>query len=148
MPPSTTIDDAHNGGSEPGSYATALRDTKPMRAKDLSETQIQRAIIDDARKRGLFVHHSPNGAVLQGNKKQRGRQMEILKANGLAVGFPDLILLDHSGRTGFVEVKRQKGGKLSQAQEDVRDWMAETGHNWALASEPDALGDILRDWGW
>ena len=50
----------------------------------------------------------PNGAVLAGNPRQRGMQMNKLKATGLKVGAPDLMIF-HDGCFYAIELKAGDG---------------------------------------
>ena len=71
----------------------------------------------------------PNGAVLAGNSQRRAIQMSNLKANGLRVGVPDLMLaVPRGGFNGlFVEMKRV-GGKTSDAQLEYHALLREQGY--------------------
>jgi hypothetical protein len=66
-----------------------------------------------------FLISIPNGSVLAGDPGQRARQMNKLKATGLRVGAYDLFLAypvpPFSGL--WIEMKTQKGGQVSDAQE-------------------------------
>jgi len=68
--------------------------------------------------RDFIIFSIPNGATLKGNEHQRARQMNGLKASGLLVGTPDLCLLLPNGKSLFIEMKREKGGRLSVHQKE------------------------------
>jgi hypothetical protein len=53
----------------------------------------------------------------------------VLKADGAREGASDFILL-HSGLTRFCEMKRTKGGKLSEEQKKFRDDVRTAGGIW------------------
>jgi hypothetical protein len=64
----------------------------------------------------VLCHHSPNGAHLAGVGSAKFKQMGALKGDGLKPGFPDLILLWPVAKGCFIEVKREKTGKVSPEQ--------------------------------
>lgn len=64
----------------------------------------------------VLVHHSPGGAHLAGSSTARFKQMGALKGDGLKPGFPDLICLWSRARGAFIEVKREKTGRVSPEQ--------------------------------
>ncbi len=89
----------------------------------------------------------PNGAVLAGDKTRRAIQMMELKAEGLRPGFPDLIVFNNRGQVGFMEIKTE-GGKLSQTQNQVRNWMLRDGHKYAVVRSVDDAKETIAEWGW
>ena len=82
----------------------------------MSEHQQQAAVIDWFRKQYPKIEGClwaiPNGAILAGNKQQRARQMNYLKAEGFKPGVSDLFLMVSSGEYNglFIEMK-DKGKK-------------------------------------
>lgn len=64
----------------------------------------------------VLVHHSPNGAHLAGVGSAKFKQMGALKGDGLKPGFPDLIMLWPVAKGCFIEVKREKTGRISPEQ--------------------------------
>jgi len=111
------------------------------------ESDLQRAIREHLADRGYQSVSVPNGAVLRGDKAQRGRQMCNLKRDGLMVGFPDLLIYGHSGRVAHIEVKTPQG-KVSPAQEAVAAWLAQWGHKYALCRSVADVDGALLEWGW
>jgi VRR-NUC domain len=63
-------------------------------------------------------------------------------------GFPDLVVLGPDGRSGFIECKRPKSGRLSDEQQALKDRLDALGHVYALATAPDAWSKIKQQWGW
>ncbi len=62
---------------------------------------------------GTLIHSVPNGAALAGSPRLRAAQMTRLKDEGLEPGIPDL----HIPALGlWIEMKRQRGGRLSPEQ--------------------------------
>lgn len=128
-------------GSPPGSWADALK--KPKQ----SERMVQRAIRGYLTKIGFVSVHVPNGSVLAGDKAKRGRQMALLKGDGLIVGFPDLIVMGTNARIGFMEVKNE-GGKQSDNQKAVQEWMERDGHKYAVVRSIEDAAETISEWGW
>ena len=62
---------------------------------------------------------TPNGSYLAGNTGQRAAQINKLKRTGLLPGVSDLIIFEPRGQHSamFLEMKRNKGGKVSENQE-------------------------------
>lgn len=114
------------------------------------ERQIQRLIISYLAARGVWVHHSPNGAHLAGNSTARFKQSAALKADGSQPGFADLLLIKPSPggtRVAFLEVK-SRTGKLSPQQKAF----ATLCENWkmphAVVRSVDDCANCLKEWGW
>lgn len=114
------------------------------------ERVVQRGIITIAEASRCYAVHVPNGAHLAGDKLRRAKQMAALKRDGLRPGFPDLILIDRTSirRIGFVEVKRELGGVVSDDQERWADILRDLGFPYALLRQPEELVGTLREWGW
>ncbi len=111
------------------------------------ERQIQRSIRRYLTGLGYTSVAVPNGSQLAGGAVSRARQMSALKLDGLTVGFPDLIVFAPEGRVGFIEVKTE-GGRLSEAQANVRYWMTRDGHKHAVCRSIDDVTETLEKWGW
>ena len=80
----------------------------------------------------------PNGSVLAGDARARAIQMARLKATGLRVGFPDLMLclpmrLPHSPAMlfagMFVEMKKKGGKKPTPEQLSYHALLRDRGYN-------------------
>lgn len=86
----------------------------------LSERAVQRSILKlcGALMPDVFITHVPNGAHLAGSNIAKFKQMGALKGDGLKPGFPDLLCL-WSGGAALIEVKREKGGVISDAQKTL-----------------------------
>jgi len=75
---------------------------------------------------GVVVHHSPNGAHLAGSDTARFKQMGALLGDGMLRGWPDLAIYWDGGHL-LVEVKREKGGVVSDAQKALHERLSAIG---------------------
>jgi hypothetical protein len=117
------------------------------RKDGLSERQIQRQIVKTFRAMGIVVAHVPNGANLAGDSFARMKQSAALVADGVIVGFPDLILISRSGALGFLEIKRP-GGSVSADQERVAALMGSRSVPVAFVASLDDAMAAVKGWGW
>lgn len=82
-----------------------------------TEAVESRRLVAWLRAKGLDFFAIPNGAMIGGYNRYAA--VAQLKALGMLVGAPDYVLIDRAPRTGrpvAIEMKRQRGGKLSEAQ--------------------------------
>lgn len=108
---------------------------------DLNERQVQRLIIRDCARLfpTVLLAHVPNGAHLHGSAGP-------LLGDGMRPGFPDLVVLWNYG-VGFIEVKRSKGGKVSDVQEAMHATLTGLGHRVVVATSSDEAIAALHAWG-
>ena len=112
------------------------------------ESALQRSIRSYLARVGIDSVAVPNGAHLAGDRQARIRQMAAMKADGLRVGFPDLLLYPRRiTAIGHFEIKTE-GGKLSPAQTDCIAWLQGIGHRVAVVRSIDDARDTLTEWGW
>lgn len=86
------------------------------------EDQEQLALVNWLRFKGIRFHHSPNGGLRNAIVAKK------LKAQGVSPGFPDLIIfpvLASGLPILLVELKRQKGGTVSDSQREWIDYINE-----------------------
>jgi len=113
----------------------------------VTEDQLQKQVaqwLHIALPPGCVFHHSPNEGTRHVAFKQK------LKASGTRFGWPDLEIFvpaDQS-KTGlsssiFIELKRPKGGSLTQNQKQLRDELQLAGTNWGLARSLEQVHEIL-----
>jgi len=103
-----------------------------------SEDQITAAVIEHWRMFGV-----PGSLVASiPNKRAFGQA-------GLTRGLPDLLVLSPQlGRfTGYIEQKRKRGGRLSDAQLDIGKLLVERGVPYAVCRGRDEPIKILEAWG-
>ena len=111
------------------------------------EAALQRQIKAHLNAKGLWAVHVPNGAVLGGNKRQRAIQVNSLKADGMQVGFPDLLVYGGGRRLGHLEVKCE-GQKQSENQIKVQARIEAMGHKYAVVRSIADVDETLSEWGW
>lgn len=73
----------------------------------------------------VLIFAVPNGAHLAGGGGQRAAKMARMKAEGLVNGIPDLCVPEWRL---WIEMKRQRGGRVSPDQRDVHDYLRGIGH--------------------
>jgi hypothetical protein len=109
------------------------------------EDKIQEAVVAHLRERGVKGvewWHTPNGAVLGGN---RFAQMKALKRRGFRNGVFDLLLY-HRKELFCLELKAP-GGRPTEAQLEFRDGMAKQGAYTCIAEGLDEALMALDLWG-
>lgn len=109
------------------------------------EAPIQRAVVAYLRlvmPPACIVHHSPNEGVrggvrgvLDGKRKREAGQV---------AGFPDVVCVTYRGVL-FFEVKAE-GGRMSEAQKDIRRRIEAMGHRYAVVRSVDDVRESLTEW--
>lgn len=112
-----------------------------------AESIVQQAIRLQIKALGFDSVSVPNGGHLAGGAAARARQVAAMKRDGMRVGFADLIVLGSNGRVGFIEVKRE-GTYQSKVQKECQQWLADLGHNYAVARSAQDVQDIFKAWSW
>lgn len=85
--------------------------------------------------------HIPNGG-------RRGKiEAARLKKMGVKAGVPDIEIIAEGGRSHFMELKREKGGRLSDAQIAMRQLLIAVGCPWAEARTLEEVKAALDAWG-
>lgn len=79
---------------------------------------------------------------------ERASEIERMKlaAEGVDPGVPDIVVVLHEGRSGWIELKSESG-TLTENQKRWRDLLIERGHQWALCRSLREIEDALREWG-
>jgi len=106
--------------------------------REPSEDQITAAVVDHWRTLGI-----PGSLVASiPNKRAFGQA-------GLTPGMPDLLVLSPSlgDRTGYIELKRAHGGRLSDAQLIMRELFLMRRAPYAVCYGRDEPIEQLRKWG-
>ena len=96
----------------------------------------------------VVYHHSPNGAHLAGGGTARFKQVGALKGDGMQAGFPDILCLWPANRRGcLIEVKRAKGGVVSDAQKEMHERLAGAGWEVKIVTSPQEAYEHLKECG-
>ena len=109
----------------------------------MTEEAVHRAVIRHLEYRsapGVVWMHVPNG----GGRSRA--EAGVLKAMGTQPGVPD-ILAFRDGRCFGLELKRERGGRVSPAQAEMHTRLAEAGVEIAVAHGIDEAVDTLKQWG-
>jgi hypothetical protein len=112
-----------------------------------SERVVQRQIVKALRALGIVTAHCPNGSHLAGDSMARMKQSAALVADGVLVGFPDLLCISRTGALGFIEVKRE-GGRVSSDQERIIALLNTRSVPVAVVCTLDDALAAVRSWGW
>lgn len=113
-----------------------------------TERQVQRAILEMCGKLfpDVYIHHSPNGAYLGSNPRDRAIRGGALKGDGTKAGFPDLICLWDGGEA-YLEVKRPKGSAVSDDQKAAHERLRSIGKPVAVVKSPEDAHAFLKGCG-
>jgi hypothetical protein len=120
------------------------RGHKPERPPPALEFALAAAFADTLKRVAdpdWFWTHFPAGEKREAITGARLHRM------GLKPGVADYLFLSPDGRPHFLELKRRRGGELSQAQEDFRDWCKAHGVIWRVARTYDQAIAIVSEWG-
>lgn len=128
-------------------WSEPLRRVGKARKDAPSERVVQRQIVKALRALGIVTAHCPNGSHLAGDADARMRQSAALVADGVLVGFPDLLCISRTGALGFIEVKRE-GGRVSSEQERVIALLNTRSVPVAVVCTLDDALAAVRSWGW
>lgn len=108
-----------------------------------SESMIHRAVAEQLHWRarpGVSWFHPANGEYRPTSTAGR------LKALGVRPGVPDFVLII-AGRAHFLELKRERGGRLSPAQRIMHAELTAAGGVVETAHGLDAALEVLDVWG-
>ena len=114
------------------------------------EQLAHKAIADHLRTRGvagLVWWHTPNNLFAGGKRNRKGVaiQASIMKGLGMKAGVADFILV-HGGKIYALELKAERGGRLSEAQSEFLASMERAGGSCAVAQGLDHGLKILEGW--
>ena len=109
------------------------------------EAPIQRAVVDYLRlvmPPACIVLHSAHEGVRGG--KRGALDGARAKSMGQVSGFPDVVCVTYRGVL-FFEVKAE-GGRMSEAQKDIRGRIEAMGHRSAVVRSVDDVREALSEW--
>lgn len=126
------------GSGEKSSHKSNLEELRAFP----TEQQEQFRVVAWIHRQNLIVHHSPNGGY------RDYREGAKFKRLGVSAGYPDLHLpYARKGFHGlFIELKRVKGGRLSDPQIFWRDFLMKEGYAWYEAKGADECINIIQDY--
>jgi len=109
-----------------------------------TEAQIQRAIIDALRWRGIMAVHVPNAGKRSAIAGRR------LKGEGMRPGFPDLVVYGPGGLHMLMEIKRTgwRPSDVSDDQRAMHERLRELGQVVEIVDGIGAALAVLRREGW
>jgi hypothetical protein len=108
-----------------------------------SENQAQRAVLarlDLSAPKGMMYFHIPNGGY------RKPVEAAILKSLGVIAGMPDLCII-YGGRAFFLEMKAERGGRLSEKQIVCHQRLREAGAVVMVAAGIDEAVSALQSMG-
>lgn len=91
-----------------------------------TEYEEQRRLVAWLRENKIPCQASGNGYSL--NTQDNIKYIAKLKASGMSVGYPDLDVFIGNGVSLHIEMKRIKGGIVSEAQERWINWLNNNGY--------------------
>jgi hypothetical protein len=90
---------------------------------------------------GVLIFSVPNGSHLAGTTAQRAAQVARLKAEGMVSGVPDLEIPEWNL---YIEMKRQRDGRLSADQVRMHDALRRAGKTVMVAKGWEDAADQVR----
>ena len=118
----------------------AILKAKP-KEHELSEHEHQCKVVKFCRDNKITVFSVPNGFISGGDAKY----INYMKAEGMTNGSPDLIVLPGNGLTVFIEMKKEKGGVLSDAQKKFRNYLLANGYIYHLAKGAESAINFIKE---
>lgn len=108
------------------------------KAPQPTERQVQRAVVNGLRRQGYLVFAIPNGGTRNRNEAIQ------MKLDGVTSGIPDLFAIGAAGKPCWLEVKRPKGGRLSENQKWAISALRERGQPVAVVTSYDEAIAAMR----
>ena len=100
---------------------------RTLDGSNLSEYDEQKILVKWLRDNKIKCASSGNGFAL--NTQDNVMYMAKLKASGLSKGFPDLEVFIGNGKSLYIEMKRKKGGVVSEEQKKWITWLNDNGYS-------------------
>lgn len=112
------------------------------------EKEEQIAFIEFCETKGIKVVSTQNGFKMPKTAFNYAAYSRTLKRMGLSKGFPDLIIFTRNkSKTHevlLIEMKRQKGGKISTEQKEWVEWFDKEGYCVGIARGCSSAIEILK----
>lgn len=138
------VDDFMNATYEPSRVVKVTKPKGKRRPEDILQEGIC-TFLNHALPKDAWYCSIPNGSVLRGDETQRKIQMSRLKATGLTVGAPDLIMF-YQARPYAFEVKIPTG-RLSPSQVEVAERLLKAGVRYSVITSTEHLQEYLLQQG-
>lgn len=116
------------------SIQAAINPTEDMAHQNVMEWAALTYRMPDGKTLADYLHHSPNGGHRVSYTNSKGQRTcpegAKLKAMGAKDGIPDLqLLMARGGYFGlYIEIKRERGGRVSVSQRDMINLLTEQGY--------------------
>ena len=109
---------------------------------NLSEYEHQKIFVKWLRDNKIKCAASGNGFML--NTKDNIHYVAKLKASGMSVGFVDLEVFIGNGKSLYIEMKRKKGGVVSEEQKKWITWLNDNGYSAKVCHGADEAIEYVR----
>lgn len=109
----------------PGKILKAKK--RELDGSNLSEYDEQKILVKWLRDNKIKCASSGNGFAL--NTQDNVHYVAKLRASGLSKGFPDLEVFIGNGKSLYIEMKRKKGGVVSEEQKKWITWLNDNGYS-------------------
>lgn len=116
---------------------------RSLDSSNLSEYDEQKILVKWLRDNKIKCASSGNGFAL--NTQDNVMYMAKLKASGLSKGFPDLEVFIGNGKSLYIEMKRKKGGVVSEEQKKWIDWLNDNGYSAKVCHGADEAIEYVRE---
>ena len=109
---------------------------------NLSEYDEQKIFVKWLRDNKIKCSSSGNGFAL--DTKNNVHYMAKLRASGLSAGFPDLEVFLGNGKSLYIEMKRKKGGVVSETQQKWITWLNDNGYSAKVCKGADEAIEYVK----
>ena len=109
---------------------------------NLSEYDEQKILVKWLRDNKIKCASSGNGFAL--NTQDNVHYVAKLRASGLSKGFPDLEVFIGNGKSLYIEMKRKKGGVVSEEQKKWITWLNDNGYSAKVCHGADEAIEYVR----
>ena len=115
---------------------------RSLDGSNLSEYDEQKIFVKWLRDNKIKCAASGNGYAL--NTQDNVHYMAKLVATGLSRGYPDIEVFLGNGKSLYIEMKRKKGGVVSEAQKKWIDWLNDNGYSAKVCKGADEAIEYVR----
>ena len=126
------------------SHRSTTADGKVRRVLIVKEADIQKDAVEWAQENDLLFVHPYNGAHLKSGAKAANNAKKL----GVINGVPDLICMEkeHGGGSRRLAIEFKSAvGRLSPAQQEIKDKMASRGWNYVVCRDLDEFIEATMD---